>query len=183
MKNLLVLGSARSGKSTFARMVHQKLGYNIVAIDALVSAFQETFPEIGIKHHGICNNLISPFVASYIHSLVESHPGCKFVVEGWHMHPDNAVKLINRDLFDMVVLGYPKLTSEEAFAIVRKTEKPSDYTVNMNDEYLLDLLYRHINHSQQFQKDCSELGLDFVDTSYNRQEVLDNLLKRLCDRI
>lgn len=183
MKNLLILGSARSGKSTLARMVHQKSGHNIVAIDALVTAFQTTFPEIGIKHHSICNKLISPFVASYVHSLSEAHPNCKFVVEGWHMHPDSAVKLINRDLFDIVVLGYPQLTPEEAFKIVRQTEKQTDYTANMSDEHLADLLFRHIEHSKQFQNDCSKLGLNFVDTSYNRQEVLNNLLKRLCNTI
>lgn len=181
MKNLLILGSARSGKSTFARMVHQKTGHNIVAIDALVTAFQTNFPEIGIKHQGICNKLISPFVASYVHGLLETNPDCRFVVEGWHMHPDSAVKLINMDLFDIVVLGYPKLTPEEAFAFVRRTEKPTDYTINMSDAHLLDLLSRHIAHSKQFQNDCSELGLNFVDTSYNRQEVLENLLKIMCD--
>lgn len=99
------------------------------------------------------------------------------------MHPDSAVQYINRDLFDIVVLGYPKLKPEEAFAIVRQTEKTTDYTVNMSDEHLLDLLTRHINHSKQFKEDCSQLGVDFVDTSYNRQKVLDNLLKRLSDTI
>lgn len=46
MKNLLILGAARGGKTTLAKMVSQKWGYGIVSVDALVSAFQEAFENV-----------------------------------------------------------------------------------------------------------------------------------------
>ena len=50
MKNIIILGAARAGKSTLAQMLHKDYNYSIVSIDAFVSALQDAFPELGITH-------------------------------------------------------------------------------------------------------------------------------------
>ncbi len=176
MKNLLILGAARGGKSTLARMVNQKFGHGIIAVDAFVSALQETFPQVGITHHSHDAKKVAPFVFAYLNALEYNHPEANFVVEGYHIPLSLAAEKINRDLLEVVVLGYPKLTAEEAFDNVRKYEQKFDYTRAMSDEEILNMVKRHIDHSKEFASECQKYNFSFVDTSYNRTQVLEDLL-------
>ncbi len=179
MKNIVVLGAARSGKSTLAREICHKFGFGIVSIDAMISAFEEIYPQIGIGHHKDCKKLITPFVAAYLNALIYNHPQENFVVEGYHIALDDAVKIFDAKLFDIIVLGYPKLSPEEAFCNIRKYERPYDYTTAMSDEELLSVAKRHVAHSKKCEEDCRLLKLPFYDTSFDRQYVLAKIINTL----
>ncbi len=179
MKNLLILGAARGGKTTLAKMVSQKWGYGLVSVDAIVSAFQEAFPQMGITHHSKEAKKIAPFVFAYLRALEYNHPEARFVVEGYHIPLDYAAEKINRDLFEVVVLGYPKLSAKKAFENVRKYEQKFDYTKAMSDEEVFNMVKRHIEYSKEFALECQKVNFRFVDTSYDRDKVLLALLKEL----
>lgn len=179
MKNLLILGAARGGKTTLAKMVSQKWGYGIVSVDALVSAFEEKFPQLGIKHHSDEAKKIAPFIFAYLDALEYNHPKANFVVEGYHIPLSFAAEKIKRNLFEVVVLGYSQLSPEEALANVRKYEQKFDYTKAMSDKEILDMVTRHINHSKEVALECQKFNFRFVDTSYDRDKVLLALLKEL----
>ncbi len=180
MKNILILGASRSGKSTLANMIAQKHGFSIVDIDALIGAFKENYPNLGFDYHSKSNHLIAPFVASYVNNLIYHYPNLNFVIEGYHIKLDDAVKLFG-DKCEIVVLGYPQLTGEQVLANVRKYEGKFDYTRAITDEQLLSTLTRHVEYSKNFEIECKELGLNFYDTSFNRKDVLDNIVKKIAD--
>ena len=179
MKNLMILGAARAGKTTLAKMVSQKWGYGIISVDALVSALQEVFPQIGITHHSHDAKRVAPFVFAYLDALEYNHPEARFVVEGYHIPFDYAAEKINRDLFEVVVLGYPALSTKEAFENVRKYEQKFDYTKAMSDEEVLNMVKRHVEYSKEFALECQKYNFRFVDTSYDRDKVLADLLQEL----
>ncbi len=180
-KNLIILGTARSGKTTLAKMVRKEIGFNILSIDPFVCGFQNVFPENGISHHhnGEVSKLLTPFVKAYVDSFVDDMPDVNLVIEGWHIQPRDAKQVFNSDKYHIIVLGYPDLKADVALENIRKYEKINEYTYKMPDEKLLDLLQRHINHSNFFQKECEELKLSFYNTSFNRLEVLENIIKDL----
>lgn len=68
MKNIIILGAARAGKSTLAQMIHRKYNYSIISIDSFVSALRDSFPSLGITHSNTENKfkLLPPFVFSYM---------------------------------------------------------------------------------------------------------------------
>lgn len=183
MKNLLIVGAARGGKTTLARMVNEKFGHGIIAVDALVSALEEKFPQLGIKHHSEEAKRVAPFVFAYLNALEYNHPQARFVVEGYHIPLSLAAEKINRDLFEVIVLGYPQLSPEEALNNVRKYEQKFDYTKAMSDKEILDVVTRHIDHSKEFALECQKYDFRFVDTSYDRDKVLANLLQELESRL
>ena len=43
-KNILIIGPARNGKTTLAKKLVKKKGYNLVSIDNLVSGFEAFSP-------------------------------------------------------------------------------------------------------------------------------------------
>ncbi len=178
MKKILILGAARSGKSTLANMMAAKFGYSIVSIDAFISAFQENYPETGICHFSKSNHLVAPFIASYVNAFSYNHPELNFVVEGFHINLDDAVKLFT-DKLDIIVLGYPRLTPQEVVQNVRKYQKPFDYTLALSDEELLNIATHHVTYSKNYERECQRLNLAFYDTSYHRDEVLNKIMKNL----
>lgn len=52
MKNIIIGGTARSGKSTLANLIVNKLKYSKCESDTIVNAFHKVFPELGITHGG-----------------------------------------------------------------------------------------------------------------------------------
>ena len=179
MKNILILGSARSGKSTLASLLAEKFGFSVVDVDAFIGAFKENYPDLGFDYHSKNNHLIAPFVTSYVNALTYHYPNLNIVVEGFHIKLADAKKLFG-DKFEIVVLGYPKLSGEQVLANVRKYEGKFDYTKAISDEELLKIVSRHVEYSKNFETECKELGLNFYDTSYDRVNVLDSIIKKLC---
>lgn len=49
MKNIIIFGTSRSGKTQLAKLLSTKLNYSIVMVDSLVSAFQNSMPELEIN--------------------------------------------------------------------------------------------------------------------------------------
>ena len=76
----------------------------------------------------------------------------------------------------IIVFGYPDLTKEKCLANWRTYQDSKDWTRNKSDEMLLEKAEREIAKSQQFEKDSKKYKLKFVNTSFNREKVLTELL-------
>jgi len=73
MKNIIIAGPPRAGKSTLARKINKELGHSIINLDGFVWAFKKAFPQLGIKDEEDAANVdeihvvkLAPFLAQYI---------------------------------------------------------------------------------------------------------------------
>ena len=57
-KNILIIGAARSGKTTLAKKIAKEKGYSLICIDDLVSGLQ-AYPELNISHNSNDNRTSS----------------------------------------------------------------------------------------------------------------------------
>lgn len=48
MKNIIIIGRPRSGKSTLADIISEKYNYQIIRTDCVRAAFKDVFPELNI---------------------------------------------------------------------------------------------------------------------------------------
>lgn len=51
MKNIIIIGRPRAGKSTLANMIADKFNYQIIRTDAVRNTFKTVFPELNIRSH------------------------------------------------------------------------------------------------------------------------------------
>ena len=82
MKNIIILGTARSGKTTLANMLHKEYNYSIVSIDSFVSALRDGFPNLGIAHSNTEEKfkLLPKFVLTYMNKIINEYQEVKFVL-------------------------------------------------------------------------------------------------------
>ena len=49
MKNIIIAGPSRAGKTTLARKINEELNYFVISVDKLVATFQGAYPQLNIK--------------------------------------------------------------------------------------------------------------------------------------
>lgn len=180
-KNVIILGAARAGKSTLAQMIHKKYNYSIISIDSFVSALKDAFPELGITHSNTERKfqLLPPFIFSYMEKIINEYPEEKFVLEGWHVYPKEIKKLFSDLNAEIICLGYTKISCMEALEKIRENESENSYTKSMSDDEVKKLISNHIEYSKELEKQCKENNIEFYDTSFDRDNVLKNIIEKL----
>jgi len=181
MKNLIILGAARSGKTTLAQMIHKKYNYSIISIDSFVSALYDSFPVLGITHSNTEEKfkLLPPFLFSYMKKITNEYPEENFILEGWHVYPKEISELFCDKNFKIICLGCTEISCEEFLSKIRMYENKNSYTRQMTDERLRDLIVDHIEYSKVLKRQCEESGIKFFDTSFNRDVVLNEVMEYL----
>lgn len=181
MKNkiVIILGAARAGKSTLAQKIHRKYNYSIISIDSFVSALRDTFPDLGISHSNTENKfkVLPTFVFSYMKKIMKEYPDESFILEGWHVYPEDIAKLFKNENVQIICLGYTETNCEECLNLIRKNEKENSYTKRMTDEEVKELISKHIEYSKILKQQCKKNSIKFYDTSFNRDNILEEAMR------
>ena len=183
MKNIIILGTARAGKTTLASMLHEKYNYSIISIDSFVSALHDSFPSLGITHSNTENKfkLLPPFIFSYMNKIMNEYPEERFVIEGWHVFPKDIIELFCNIDVKIICLGYTQITYDKALYEIRRNETKNSYTTKMTDNKVKDLILNHINYSKILKKQCEENNIKYYDTSFDRDKVLEEAMQYLLE--
>lgn len=176
MKNIIIIGTSRAGKTTFTKLLNKKINnLMIIRTDLLRIAFRDTI----IKDTSITtssvkkNNDYINFVLSYYKYANMYETDYIKVVDTVDFEPKD-YKLFDNSIF--ICLGYPKLTEEEVINNWKKYDTDNDWTKNRSYDDLLTHAKRHIKESKYLEKECKKYDIKFIDTSYNREEVLNELV-------
>ena len=183
MKNIIIFGSSRSGKTELAKRLSKKLNYNIVMVDSLVSAFQNSMPEMEINHSnrdGKAINNLEPFLLAYLKSINKMDKKARninYVIEGSYFNFDTIVKL--KEKFIVIVLVNDLANEHEYYDMLKKYDKPHDWTYNLSDEELLDYCKNLYNHNKHIISICKKNGIKYYDTAINREDMFNAILKEI----
>lgn len=79
-KNILIIGAARSGKTTLAKKLAKEKGYNLISIDDIVSGF-EAYPELEIHHDGDANDTAKRLAPFLLDTLLKYQKVILFMME------------------------------------------------------------------------------------------------------
>ena len=110
---------------------------------------------------------------------MNEYPEENFILEGWHVYPQEINKLCSELNVKIICLGYTKISLNEALEKIRENEKENSYTKEMSDEKVQELITDHIEYSKILAKQCNENHIKFYDTSFDRENVLKNIIKDL----
>ena len=182
MKNVAIFGSSRSGKSTLAKMIAKEFtNYHIIIVDDIRWAFQQTLPNNNINSTGGAGmeEDFPNFLSTLFYKSIKRNDGeINYIVETCDITPKKAKELFNRENTILLFLGTPNQTIEQHFEEIRKYQTERDWTYDRSDEHILEHSKHWILKSKEYEEECRELNIWYVDTSFNRNEILnDNLIK------
>ncbi len=190
MKNIILLGVPRAGKSTFAKMILKKFpNYNLIQEDVITSAYSSSFEEDDkkkikdldkdIEKFKIDRNLLYKMVVKVFDYAILYEPKLNFILDATDVIELEEVNKYDKNKTVVLVFGYPKMTVEEGMENVSRYDTRDDWTYIEPSWRIQCLFDTYIGVSKKYQKRCKKLGLKFVDTSYQREEVLNKLMEWL----
>ena len=197
MKNIIIAGTGRAGKSTLAKRIKDELGHFVINHDKLVATFGEAYPDLDIRigngEKSIEN--IAPFIGHFLgmfssfdgHGLFPYTQGALnenfFVLEGWSFDFEQILPILKmygiKDLkenFTLIGLVLNNKTVYELVSDMKKYDSEHDWTYGFNDNDLIKLAEENITYSQYSSKYLAKYGFALYDTSIKREQVLNQII-------
>ncbi len=188
MKNIVLLGAPRSGKSTFAKMVYDEFpNCNVISEEIYYMAYMNSFEfkeyetdEICISSRVIDNDFYRRLIKNIVQYANKYVSSFRYIIDSSVFNIDKIKNLKNSIV---IVFGYPDIDLDEKFKSIRENDTELDWTYNESDERLKFLLKDFINMSKTYKKQCLKNNIKFVNVSKNQKKVLDDLLIWLKENI
>ena len=171
MKNIMLLGISRAGKSTFSNMLHEKYSYNIIHADMVKASYQK---HIDNKTSLELKNSINYrlFIKDiFCHEVKYNKTNC--VIDTVDIFPEDITDC-DKENYLIYFFGYPDIAWKELVDIWKKTDL--EFTKKFTEEELIAKAKRGIENSKIIKEKCEKYGLIFIDTTYNRDETFQKLL-------
>lgn len=172
MKHILIGGSCRSGKTTLSLML-RKEGFNHYKMDSIKRGLDDNF----CKKAENSWKKLSPKMAHLIKTMIDESFTDKtrdieyYVIDTCHLYPKDIAKLNLKDTV-IIFLGYPNLTIEEKFKMIRENDYDYSWTSFVSDEVIKKGLKLDLKYSKDCKKQCEENNIKFFDTGNNFNEII-----------
>lgn len=183
MKNIMILGTCRTGKTTFSKLLQKELNnYQIMEVDSIISALQSTFYgiQIGFAHDDLKDNKL----AQFMNTLIKKNKNRLGNEYGYIINSDSIMPedLINYfDLSNTIIYYFvnSKLAVEEIFNNCRYYDDENQWTSKRTNENLLNHIKKAKEFENQIIKQCKKYNIKYIDTSYNRENIFKELLSEI----
>jgi len=199
MKNIIIAGPPRVGKSTLARKLGKELGCFVLGMDKLVAVFQGAYPQMDIRlnwnREKTAENL-APFLGHFLGTfssadgrglLPYSHgaaSGNRFVLEGGYFHLEkiqDALKAYGmenlQDNFLLVGLVQNSKTAEELVRDFKQYDTEADWTYGFDDAALREIAQDVLTSGRALAEQLARYGFTVYDSSHERERVLAQILE------
>lgn len=187
MKNIMIFGICRTGKSTFSKIIQKEFNnYQIIEVDTIISALQKTVPNIpiGFIHDNLEENKLPEFLNLLIQKNINKNgKELKFIINGDSILPEDLFKYF--DLNNMIVYYFvnQKLSPEQILENCRKFDSKEEWTTRRTDEELLNHFKFYKDIESTILKDCKKYNIKCIDTSENRKIIFKQLLDEIKNEI
>lgn len=174
MKNIIIAGVSRAGKSTLAKKIAKEYQMTYIPFDSIVSTLENLYPEIGIAHMDE-NIQMSKRIAVLLEEFVKhlEYEGINYVIDLYQVFPDDLKAVGIMDSHIVIYLGYSSLHSKEKLGFVRKYAREKDWTMQVDDAEMMGILDLFIKESKLMQMQCVCQGIQFFDTGTSFNDSID----------
>lgn len=179
LKNIIIGGTVRSGKTTLANKLRDKFLYSKVESDTIVNAFDKVFPELGITHKkpDLAREKYEPFLFEVLNGFCRDlkYGGNVTIFPGAQFLPENLNNYEKKEKFIIIFLGFDGVTADELLMAIRENDTPSDWTYSKTDEWLYRFCQNIINESEKIKIDCEKYGFYYFNSFCNRDSVFEEI--------
>lgn len=188
MKNILIMGIGRAGKTTLGKMIKNKYNcYNLIHSDSLKWALirakdeEEYYREnVNIQkkfeHGEYFQRTLIEFFKSQIRKDTEQYGT---ILESGQLHPKIVKEMINFENTIVICLGLGDLKAKDMVEHCLKYDTKESWTYGLPKEYILKHAQDWYNSNEMLKIECPKYGIKYIDTSKNREKIFESILKAL----
>ena len=188
MKNVLIWGVPRSGKSTLAKMIRNEYGHGIIYLDGIKSVYDVVRPEDRISAPETTNFDEAKMMAKMVTRLIKCLSWCNdhgeyHVYEGVGFDFESILPALPEDKFPtplekfiVLCIGYSEISTEGKVEEVNKYETERDWTYGKSMVEKLEWFQTYCDESKYVKETAQRLGLRYFDVSFQRDEVLKEIM-------
>ena len=201
MKNIIIVGPSRSGKSTLAKRINEEFGFFVLSTDKLVAIFENAYPNLDIRlnwDRDKTTENLAPFLGHFLGMfsaddgkglLDYSHGTVKenhFVLEGAYYDfekVENILKLYGieniKDRFHLIGLVQREKSADDFYSDFKKFDTEDDWTYSLSDDELKNVSEEAVSYNEEMYEKLTKYGFDIYDTSKERDKVFAEILERV----
>ena len=189
MKNILIWGVPRSGKSTLAKMIRKEYGHGVIYLDGIKSVYDVVRPEDRISAPETTNYDEAKMMAKMVTRLIKCLSWCNdhgefHIYEGVSFDFDTILPALPEgkfptalDRFLILCIGYAEISPEEKLNEINSYETTSDWTYKETMLSKLDHCKKYCDESKYVKETADRLGLKYFDVSFDREKVFDEIMR------
>lgn len=183
--NIIIAGVPRAGKTSVSKRISALYGYQHINMDALIAAFEQNFPELGINTYAempseeILSNIsgrIAPFIDTMLRRGEYSENGRGVVLDVYQLLPADYVKYIDKSQNSIYYFVTAAVSIEERLQLLRRFDTERDYMYGMADEKLLESCGFIVAQSKFIRSECEKYNLPCYETSLGRDKIFEDFL-------
>jgi len=207
MKNIIIAGPSRAGKTTLAIRLNEELNCFVVSLDKIIATFGRAYPQIDIRLHMDYEKMkenLAPFLGHFLGVFsdfrhVEDDQNFRariikenrFVLEGTPFNFDIISSVLNmygieklREHFILIGLVQNKKTADEFVRDFKKYDTEDDWTYDWSEEELKEYaVSRAIPLNREMTEYLAKYGFTLYDTSIEREQVFDKIIDDIKSQI
>jgi hypothetical protein len=207
MKNIIIAGTGRAGKTTLARKINEELNYFVISVDKLAATFHGAYPQLNIRlgwNRRKATDNLAPFLGHFLGAFSSSHgvayelhlrahavKGNRFVLEGGYFKFEKILPILKmygieelKDKFILIGLVQNKKTADEFFNDFRKYDTEDDWTYGFDDDELREYASQDaIPSSRSMTDHLVKYGFTIYDTSTEREKVFDKIVEDIKSKL
>lgn len=181
-KHIIIAGVPRSGKTTICSKLAHSLKYQHLAMDAIMIAFEEAFPETGVLHTDCwdfieTSSVFIKFMKKFSKTGNYDNLDYRLAIDLYHITPKDYYENIDANCCEIYFFGYPNISVEQKFKEIRQFDTEYDWTSKVEDSVVIDHISKYIEISKWLESECEKYNLPFIDISHDRDKVIDDFVK------
>lgn len=192
MKNILIMGIGRAGKTTLSEMLKDKYNnYSLIHSDSLKWSMiraedKEQYYRTNVDkqkefEHGI---YFQKTLLEFFNSCVsKDNNQYGYILESGQLHPKIVNEMINFENTIVICLGLGDLNIDEMVEFCIEHDIEKDWTYGLSREYLREHAKDWFQANEMLKKECPKYGIKYYDTSKNRVETLNTIMKEILDAV
>ena len=102
-----------------------------------------------------------------------------YILESGQLHPKIVKEMIDFDNTIVLCLGLGELTPEDIVTQCVTYDTEESWTYGLSEEYLLEHAQDWYNCNEMLKIECPKYGINYIDTSKDRERVLSQILENL----
>lgn len=180
MKNIILTGVPRTGKSTFSKMILNTFdNYEIIDGDRVIESYFQKCCDEAIDNTVVLDiNKGYKKIMDVLSEKILSNPKKNYILDYMEINDSDILKYIKND-YIVFIFGYPKSNIDSLIKNVQTYDTKNDWSYYESINKLRKHFNYYLEKSIYYEKFCKKNHIFFVDVSNDRNKVLNETIEYL----